>query len=112
MNRDEAKNILLLYRPGTADAADPQIAEALALAKQDRGTGALVGGTLRAAGGFARKIPANPAPAGLKEQIISEQAAREKIILRRRNVDAHGGGGGHRVALIALAPFWFPHRPD
>ena len=36
MNRDEAKNILLLYRPGTADAEDPQIAEALALAEQTR----------------------------------------------------------------------------
>ena len=35
MNRDDAKNILLLYRSGTADAADPQIAEALALVKQD-----------------------------------------------------------------------------
>ncbi len=34
MNRDEAKNILLLYRT-EADAADPQIAEALALAKSD-----------------------------------------------------------------------------
>ena len=35
MNRDEAKNFLLLYRPGTADADDPQIAGALALAKRD-----------------------------------------------------------------------------
>ena len=35
MNRDEAKSILLLYRHGTADADDPQIAEALALAEHD-----------------------------------------------------------------------------
>ena len=33
MNRDEAKTILLLYRPGTADADDPEFAAALALAK-------------------------------------------------------------------------------
>ena len=35
MNHDEARQILLLYRPGTADAEDPQIAEALALAKRE-----------------------------------------------------------------------------
>jgi hypothetical protein len=31
----EAKQVLLLYRPGTADATDPQMTEALALAGQD-----------------------------------------------------------------------------
>jgi hypothetical protein len=31
----QAKEILLLYRPGTADSADPEVAEALALAHQD-----------------------------------------------------------------------------
>ena len=35
MNRSEAREVLLLYRPGTADAADPQIAEALELAGSD-----------------------------------------------------------------------------
>jgi hypothetical protein len=35
MNCSEAKEVLLLYRPGTADAADPQIAEALELAGRD-----------------------------------------------------------------------------
>ena len=59
VNPNEAKTILLLYRPGTADAEDPQIAAALALAKQRAGTGALAGGSLRAAGGVARQIPAN-----------------------------------------------------
>jgi uncharacterized membrane protein YbaN (DUF454 family) len=31
----EAREILLLYRPGTADAADPDMAQALTLARQD-----------------------------------------------------------------------------
>jgi len=31
----EARQILLLYRPGTADAEDPEIIEAMALARQD-----------------------------------------------------------------------------
>ena len=35
MISSEAREILLLYRPGTAEAADPQMAEALELARQD-----------------------------------------------------------------------------
>ena len=35
MNSREAKEILLLYRPRTADANDPEFSEALALAKKD-----------------------------------------------------------------------------
>ena len=35
MTSIEAREILLLYRPGTADAADPQMTEALALVRQD-----------------------------------------------------------------------------
>lgn len=35
MNRAQAKEILLLYRPGTQDAEDPQIVEAMELARQD-----------------------------------------------------------------------------
>ena len=35
MTSTEAQELLLLYRPGTADAADPEMAEALALARQD-----------------------------------------------------------------------------
>lgn len=35
MNSSEAREVLLLYRPGTADTAEPQMAEALDLARQD-----------------------------------------------------------------------------
>lgn len=35
MNSDQAKEILLLYRPGTADAEDPEIVEAMAVARRD-----------------------------------------------------------------------------
>jgi uncharacterized membrane protein YbaN (DUF454 family) len=107
VNRDEAKTILLLYRPGTADADDPQIAAALGLAKQDPElTRWLVEHyarqeALRA--GF-RQITA---PAGLKEQIISEQAAQEKVIFwRQRAILA----AAVVVALVVLAPLWFQHR--
>jgi uncharacterized membrane protein YbaN (DUF454 family) len=35
MNAQEAREILLLYRPGTDDANDPAVAEALAMARRD-----------------------------------------------------------------------------
>jgi hypothetical protein len=35
LNRDRAKEILLLYRPGTGDGRDPEIAEAIEFARQD-----------------------------------------------------------------------------
>jgi uncharacterized membrane protein YbaN (DUF454 family) len=111
MNRDEAKTILLLYRPGTADAGDPEIAAALALAKQDPElTRWLVEHCRRqeaVRAGF-RKITA---PAGLKEQIISEQAAHEKMLFwRQKTVLA---AAVVVMALVALASFWFqPRRND
>jgi hypothetical protein len=93
VNRDEAKTILLLYRSGTADAGDPEIAAALALARQDPElTRWLVEHCARqeaVRAGF-RKITA---PAGLKEQIISEQAAHEKRLFWR--------AGGFDPALVA-----------
>lgn len=35
MNTDQAREILMLYRPGTADAEDPDIIEAMAVARRD-----------------------------------------------------------------------------
>ena len=109
MNHDEAKTILLLYRPGTADTDDPQITEALRLAKQDPDlTRWLVEHcarqeTLRA--GF-RQIAT---PAGLKEQIISEQAAQERRTVSRRQ-NAILAAVAVVVALVVLTPLWFQHR--
>ena len=108
MNRDEAKTILLLYRPGTADADDPEIAAALALAKQDPElTCWLVEHCARqeaVRAGF-RKITA---PAGLKEQIISEQAAHEKRLFWRRRAVLTVAAVA--VALAVLTPLWFQHH--
>jgi hypothetical protein len=111
VNHDEVKTILLLYRPGTADADDPQIAGALRLARQDPELTRWLAEhcarqeALRA--GF-RQITA---PAGLKEQIISEQAAQEKIISWRPNaVLAVAAVAAVVVALVVLAPLWFQPR--
>jgi len=110
VNHDEAKTILLLYRPGTADADDPQIAEALALAQRELELGKWLKEHCAQQEALRAKFRQITAPAGLKEQIISEQAAQEKIIFWRRN--AIFAVAAVIVALVALAPLWFPHRPN
>jgi len=106
MNRDDAKNILLLYRPDTVDVVDPQVTEALSLVKQD----AELAAWLRELGARQEILRAKfrqiQAPAGLKEQIISEQAAREKIIVWRR-VAALTAVAAAVVVLLTLAVFRF-----
>lgn len=108
MNRDEAKTILLRYRPGTADADDPEIAAALALARQDPElTQWLVGHCARQEAlraGF-RKITA---PAGLKEQIISEQAARGITGIRRQRMILAAAAAV--AVLLFLTPLWFHYH--
>ena len=84
MNRDEAKQILLLYRPGTADAEDSQVVAALALAKQDAELSRWLEAHLAKQEMVRAKFREIQPPAGLREQIISEQAARARIVPRRR----------------------------
>jgi len=79
VNLNEAKTILLLYRPGTADAEDPQIAEALALAKHEPELARWLADNSACQTALRGKFRQLTAPAGLKEQIISEQAARERV---------------------------------
>lgn len=78
MTIPEAKTILLLYRPGTTDADEPQLAEALALARQEAELGAWLEAHCSRQMALREKFRQIPIPAGLKEQIISEQAAQQR----------------------------------
>jgi len=112
MNRDEARNILLLYRPGTADAGDPEIAAALASAKADPELNNWLTEhcarqeTLRA--GFRKITP----PAGLKEQIISEQAARGRPAYRRQRLVLAAAVAVAVVAILMPLGLQRQSRPD
>jgi hypothetical protein len=105
MNRDDAKNILLLYRPGTADGADPQIAGALELAQRDAELARWFGEHCARQEVLRAKFRQIPAPAGLKEQIISEQAAREKAAVWQRNI-VFTCAAASIVAVFVLATLW------
>jgi len=110
VNREEAKIILLLYRPETADTGDPQIAGALALAKRDPELACWLDEHCARQNALRIKFRQIAAPAGLKEQIISERAAHEKIIFWRQKVVLAAAAAV--VALVILAPLWFHSRAD
>ena len=86
MNHDEAKQILLLYRPGSNDADDPEVAEALALAKSDPELSRWLAENNARQTALREKLRQIPVLAGLKEQIVSEQAAKSKALCRRRRI--------------------------
>jgi hypothetical protein len=86
MTREEARRTLLLYRPGTADAAEPDIAEALALARQDAELSRWLDQHCAQQEIVRAKIRQIPVPAGLKEQIISERAVFTQGRFSRRDI--------------------------
>lgn len=84
MTRDEAKRILSWYRPWINDAKDPEFAEALALAQQDVELGQWFAQHCAAHTAIHTGFTVISPPPGLKEQIISEQAARARAAKWRK----------------------------
>lgn len=85
MNRDEAKEILLPYRHGIDDADEPQIAEALALAKQDPELGRWLEAHGARQSLLRDKYREISVPEGLMQQIISEHAATKRTSFLQRH---------------------------
>jgi hypothetical protein len=96
MTRDEARFILLRYRPGTSDTKDPQIHEALALAKSDASLAEWWTQQVASQELVRRTFQQIQAPAGLMEQIISEQRSARRLTKHRRRLV------GTAVAAIIL----------
>ena len=71
MNRDEAKQVLLLYRPGTADAEDPEIVSAMELARQDPELGNWFNNHVQFQQGMMAKMRGLEAPNHLKAELLA-----------------------------------------
>jgi hypothetical protein len=84
VNVTEAKHILLLYRPRSVDANGPQVAAALSLAKQDVELARWLAEHCARQETLRAKFRQIEPPAGLKEQIISEHAASQRMVFWRR----------------------------
>jgi hypothetical protein len=73
MTNDQVKEILMLYRPGTADAEDPSFAEALEVCKHDAELRKWFAEHCALYAALRTKFKQISAPEGLKEQIIAER---------------------------------------
>lgn len=71
----EAKRILLAYRPGTADADDAQIAEALAESRRDSGLHEWAVQQAAFQQGMRRVLREIPVPPDLRERILARNKA-------------------------------------
>jgi len=69
----EARETLLLFRPGTADALDPQVAEALALARQNPELQSWFEQHCAFQTAMRAKLRETPVPAALRERILAER---------------------------------------
>ena len=111
MNSQEAREILTLYRPGTADAEDPAFAEALQLCRQNAELGQWFAQHCAVYSALRTKFKQTPIPEGLKEQIIAERKVHTTPLWQRRSVVLAA------VAVIAVLTglvsiTWPTHRED
>jgi hypothetical protein len=80
VNSQEAKQILALFRPGTADAKDDSFHEALQLAKTDPELARWFDAHCESYLGLRGKFQAIPIPPGLKERLLSNQQGARQIL--------------------------------
>jgi hypothetical protein len=110
VTREEAKEILLRHRPGTADAEDPDVSAALELARQD----AELGDWLRSHELFQKSVRSSlrkvQPPAGLKEAILNQQPVKPKVVWLRPAVLL--AAAASVALLLGLSVFWQTPRED
>jgi hypothetical protein len=83
MNREQAKEILALYRPGTADAEDPSFSEARRLCGQDPELNRWFEQHCARYLALRARFKQVAIPAGLKEQILAERKIHTTPAWRR-----------------------------
>ena len=109
MTHAEAKAILLTYRPGTTDAEDPQVAEALALARNDTELARWLDEHCARHEILRAKFRQITPPEGLREQIISERAVQINLARKQRTL-ALAAIAAIVLILGLVAVWWHPQH--
>ncbi len=107
MTRDEAREILSVFRPGTADESDPVFAEALVLARQDEELGAWFRESVR----FDAEVRNQVARAGAPEELLHRLLVQPKILQpipwwHRRMTGRQFAAAAALILLAAVAGLW------
>ncbi|HET7625987.1 MAG TPA: hypothetical protein VFM25_12060 [Verrucomicrobiae bacterium] len=104
MTTQEAKEILLLYRPGTADAEDPAFSDALRLSESDPELKDWFDEHCQVYQILRGKFRQVAVPEGLKEQILAERKVHEPGFLHRGFKIAAAVAAA--VVLVAAISVW------
>jgi hypothetical protein len=112
MTREEAKEILAVYRPGTDDQHDPIFAEALALAHSDP----VLTAWLEESTTFDRQLRSAlghvTAPPNLRDAILAERKIIRPHPWWHRKLSAREMAAAAAIVLaVSLAVFWLAQRP-
>ena len=115
MNPAEAREVLLLYRPGTADLFDPQMVEALELARQDPELGRWFEEHRAFQSAMRAKFQQIEVPAHLKTSLLAQKPAREPFVPPQPwwRSPVWLTAAVAVVLLLAVAGVWLrPQAPD
>lgn len=107
MDREQAKEILRLYRPGIGEQDGPEMTEALEFARRDPELGRWFADYCAVQEAIRAKFRATAVPEGLKEQIISERKAALRSRSQKRVLAL--------ALVIVLGLIWLPkllHSPN
>jgi len=84
MTRDQARQILLLYRPWSEEPPDAELRTALELTRHDAELNAWFAEHCALQAAIRESLRATPAPEAFREQIVAECRARLRLRRRRR----------------------------
>lgn len=113
MNSQQAKENLLLYRPGGADADDPDFAEALAQVQQDPELARWFEEHCQRQAALHAKFSQIAVPEGLKEQILSERRLQAPPPVVRHRVRWVAATAAVLAVLVVGAVLWqWPQSED
>src|SRR5436190_22106057 len=111
MNSENAKEILRLYRPGTADADDPSFADALALCERDAELNRWFKENCAVYTALRAKFKQIAVPEGLKEQIIAERQVHITPIWQKTILLA-GAVAALVIVIFGFSQFAHPRDPN
>lgn len=110
MTNQEAKEILKLYRPGSADATDPAFTEALALCERDVELKNWFEHHCALFAALRAKFRQINVPEGLKEQIVAERRVHTTPVWQRA-VLVVGALAAALLVTFQIQQHWRPSEP-
>lgn len=112
MNRQQAQEILSVYRPGTADERDPMFAEALALARADAELKSWFEESVAFDRGMRAALARVDAPVDLRDLIVAGQTIVRPVAWWNRKLTGPQMAAAAAVVILAsLGTLWAFHKP-